>query len=690
MPRVTNCIFCACDLYHPAGTGPLPKVFTRMGLNFNRLTFLPAPARLAQTLSVPLPFSHPIPLSLYYPCTARTNSENALYTRGVWRAASGRRETSYGRPCDSWENVSRTLTSGPWATVPQTLLLASILLTHSSQHSDQSGRSMSATKPNFDTLRFIAEMPFMDRLELSAISGKPQQRVYEDVSVLGRAGLVDTIPHSTPLLSPTRRLYVTLRGLRRLADDEGISLRELLDGYPVSSHWRSLLLERLDAVGVINRVASSVAWATGPLKLKWYRSEPLDAVLTLSDGRTLGILRQGVTSDRTGFSRRIWRLLEGRVPGGLLVIVPDAVTLRHSARLLQRAPGLVLMALEEHVAYPTTQHSDWRTPSGGSYLALGNALSFVRSKAHVPTEGPLARPRTPGGVVIPRTGLDVPDHLLPALLRPGEKRVMDILADWPWITTNDLGGLLGVSKMRVSQLLTRLVEGRIVSRVTSGRRSHMALTDWGLAVLARRDRTAVGRLRKQWSAEPSGFGAPLTWQNVSGRRSGQLARNMEHTEAVHWFISRVAAQARERGFQVVQIDPPHRASRHFWHRDKLRSIHPDAFGMLRKDGHNTPFFLEWERRAVRPSTMASRLAPYLRYYSSHRPTDDHGAQPLVMMVFDDPFVEARFLGVARSEMTRTRVDVPLWVSYRERLEQEGPLGKAWRHPNKLEPSFAFA
>ena len=102
---------------------------------------------------------------------------------------------------------------------------------------------------------------------------------------------------------------------------------------------------------------------------------------------------------------------------------------------------------------------------------------------------------------------------------------------------------------------------------------------------------------------------------------------MEHTEAVHWFISQVAVQARQQGFRVVQFDPPHRASRHFWHQSKLRSVHPDAFGILRKDRKTTPFFLEWERRAVRPGTMAARLAPYLRYYSSTTPMDDHGVQP---------------------------------------------------------------
>ena len=49
----------------------------------------------------------------------------------------------------------------------------------------------------------------------------------------------------------------------------------------------------------------------------------------------------------------------------------------------------------------------------------------------------------PRDLALPKSGLDVPDHMLPALLKPGEKRVMDILADWPWVTTNDLVGMLG-------------------------------------------------------------------------------------------------------------------------------------------------------------------------------------------------------------------------------------------------------
>ena len=116
----------------------------------------------------------------------------------------------------------------------------------------------------------------------------------------------------------------------------------------------------------------------------------------------------------------------------------------------------------------------------------------------------------------------------------------------------------------------------------------------------------------------------MDWRNVSGGRSRQLLRNLEHTAAVHGFLAALARQARALGWDTAQLDPPHRASRHFRHQGALRSVNPDAFGVLRRGPAAWAFFLEWERRAVRPATMTQRLAPYLRYYSSHRPTDDHG------------------------------------------------------------------
>ena len=239
---------------------------------------------------------------------------------------------------------------------------------------------------------------------------------------------------------------------------------------------------------------------------------------------------------------------------------------------------------------------------------------------------------------------------------------------------------MGVSRARFYEIMAPLSEAGLVRRVViEGNR--LALSDRGLALLARRDRASVGAARKRWSVELIGPAAPETWRNVSGRRSRQLLRHAEHTAAVHGFMAALAMQSRSLGGVLTQLDPPLRASRHFRHRDRMRSVHPDAFGVLRRGSTTWPFFLEWERRAVRPSTMAERLDPYLRYYSSRQPTDDHGAQPAVLVVLPDDIAQTHFLRIAREEMDRSGAEVPLLVSHRELVEREAPLGRAWLVPN---------
>ena len=93
---------------------------------------------------------------------------------------------------------------------------------------------------------------------------------------------------------------------------------------------------------------------------------------------------------------------------------------------------------------------------------------------------------------------------------------------------------------------------------------------------------------------------------------------------------------------------------------------------------------------MRPVTMADRIAPYLRYFATARPIDDHGAQPALLIVFDDDIAATHFLRVAREEMDRTRVEAPLWVSHRGLLEKAGPLGPAWRAPDNEGLTYAFA
>ena len=500
--------------------------------------------------------------------------------------------------------------------------------------------------------------------------------------------MVDSIPHATDLLRTTRRFYLTTAGLNRLSDEEGVSLGELLRSHPVSAQWRRILMERLDAVGVIYRVAAAIAAEQGAIGFRWFRREAMDAAILFQDGRSVGIVRQGATSYRTGFSKRLWRLAERPLPGAVLILTPDEVRLRHARRRLTGTPLPALLALEEDAALARADDPVWHLPSIAANLDLRYVLSYIERGGVLPTEAEPSQVSLPDDITLDDLGQAVPDHLLPALLKPAEKRTLDLLSDWPWITPGDLRGLLGVSAARLSQIMIPLVNAGLVRR-DSFEGHRLALTDRGLTMLARRDRTAVGTVRRLWSVASLVSDAPADWRNVSGPRSRQLLRNIEHTDAVHGFVAALSRQSRAQGWEMVQIDPPRKASRYFLHDGRLHSVRPDAFGMVCHGARSWPFILEWERRAVRPVTMAARLAPYLRYFSSHQPIDDHGVQPTILVVFDDDLTQTHFLRVAREEMARARVQLPLLVSHRAALDALGPLGRAWRTSGGSEPTRAF-
>ena len=540
---------------------------------------------------------------------------------------------------------------------------------------------MKTTGSERETLNLLASYPLIDRLELADISGGSRSAAYEAVRRLEDAGLISHIPHAADLTPPTRRYRLTGKGLRTLAEAEGSSLDDLLLSRPVSVQWLRILMDRLDALAVIYRLASTVASVVHPVSLRLYRAGPLDAAMTLPEGRTVGVVRQGHAADRTGFSRRLWKLRDEPRPGTVLVLVTDEVRLRHARKMAPRTVE-ALLALERDAALAGPEDEVWRPAASGPPLDLRNALGRLAPGGRLPEEDPPSKADVPGE--------DAPDadRALPVLLKPAEKRALDLIFDWPWMLRTELASLMDVSTRRASQLVNPLEGFGLVTRPIDGS-GRLALTDRGVALLARRDRTSVAVARRRWSVAPLDAEAPYDWRNVTGGRSRQLLRNIEHTGAVHAFVAALARQAHALGWEMAQIDPPRNASRHFRHEGGTRSVNPDAFGVLRRGPASWSFFLEWERRAVRPSTMATRLAPYLRYYSSHTPIDDHGAKPSVLIVFDDDIAATNFLRVARDEMDRSGVSVPLWVSHSAVIDALGPLGRAWRTPGDWEPAHVL-
>ena len=104
------------------------------------------------------------------------------------------------------------------------------------------------------TLQYLAAMPFLDRLELAAVSDTADRTMHDVVADLKDRRLVASVRHSTDIIASTRRLYVTSLGLRRLAEEEGEDVLNLMQRYPVSRHWRASCLSGWTPL------ASSTGW----------------------------------------------------------------------------------------------------------------------------------------------------------------------------------------------------------------------------------------------------------------------------------------------------------------------------------------------------------------------------------------------------------------------------------------------
>ena len=532
-----------------------------------------------------------------------------------------------------------------------------------------------------EILRALSEMPFLDRLEMVELSGWSRGAVYGAVDKLESGGFCAPAPHAVDPLPPTRRFHLTAAGLQRLAEQEGVSPDELVRRYPVSAQWRRSLMERLDALAAIYRLACAVSRVAFPVRFRWYRSLPLDAGLTLPGGRTVGILRQGLTADRTGFAKRLWRLRQGPIPNTVLILMADEVRLRHARRLLSVAPVPALLAVESRAVLAGAGDRIWTPPAVNAVLDLRYVLERAAPGGELPVEDEPQRATLPDDFAVEGPGWDIPDHLLPVLLKAAEKRALDLVSDWPWLAVKELAGLLG--RLSPQGIPTGQPPGGLRpggppprGRGTAGPhrpgpgpagppRPH--LPGRGEEAVEHRRRRRPGRLplaQRLRQERP-----PVAPQHRAHRRRPCLPGCPDRPGPAAGLGGRPTGPAPQ---SVALLPLPGTDALH--QRRRLRHI-------AEKAKKTWPFFLEWERRAVRPSTMSARLAPYLRYFSSRRPTDDQGIRPSVLVVFEDDIAQTHFLRLAREEMQAHGVNVPLWVSHREAIEQLGPLGQSWRSPN---------
>ena len=259
-----------------------------------------------------------------------------------------------------------------------------------------------------EILRALAAMPFIDRLDLAAVSGWSRGAVYEAVDRLDRGGYCDAVTHATGLFPAAERFHLTAAGLERLAAEEGVSLDDLVRLQPVSDRWRRILMERLDALASVYRLAAVLSSIAYPIRFRWYRAAPLDAAVSLPDGSTVGIVRRGHTSDRSPFANRMWKLRGGPLPGAVLVLMPDPVRLRHARRMLDGFPAPVFLAVESEAVQATPDDPVWSPQAVNNAVGLRQVLDRLAPGGELPEEPESKRASVPADLAVAGPGWSRP------------------------------------------------------------------------------------------------------------------------------------------------------------------------------------------------------------------------------------------------------------------------------------------
>ena len=239
--------------------------------------------------------------------------------------------------------------------------------------------------------------------------------------------------------------------------------------------------------------------------------------------------------------------------------MPDEARLRHARRLLAGAPFPSYLALEMGRRLGGGGSGLWRTPSGAALIDLRTILDHTGPRGPWPDEEPPARASLPADL----DGEAGQDWMLPSMLKPVEKCGLDLISDWPWLTPDHLGALMGLKRSRPPEVVVRLCEMRLAVDARVEGRRRLAVTDRALAMLARRDRASVGAAKSRWSVAPIRADPSLRWRNVAGKRSRQLLRKRRAYRRRPRLHRGPFEAGRSRSREIVQLDPPRRASRYF-------------------------------------------------------------------------------------------------------------------------------
>ncbi len=527
-----------------------------------------------------------------------------------------------------------------------------------------------------ELLHHLSLMPLIDAGELALILGEPLATVHRALTALLKDGLAGRVSHGTAHLPSGHRYYLTKMGIAQAADALDFDTpSELVRAYPVSRQWLTLLIRRMDAMASVYRLAATLSPGVDGLetRVEFQRRGRFDAVITLHNGRSFGVVRQGLALRRRSLYDRLRAIAEyrpARRPSVVLVLVPSPWEQRLTDEFCRNADLRdCYVGVERRETLEEWDRTGWISSNwvvGRTYRTLEQVVSQADLGGRFPWETPERK----------RASLPDPERMVqtaPAFgMSPAEKRVLDLITDHPMIPREHLARWLGVSDGRISQMTRSLTHTwSLVEQ--QGKRGDVryTLSERGIRYITRRDRAQLATTMAAWSTQPSadnqGRPRPL------GHRILTWERQTSHADGITWFLSELAAEARAEGASELQWSVPTARSDRAFNRGE-DAIAPDAVGHLLTNGLHVPFYFEHELRARHPRGVAARLRPYVRYYRSDASAEDQPPFPTTLFMVDTEEVAETYASTA-SRMTA--MAPPILVSSRELLSYRGILGRSW-------------
>ena len=499
----------------------------------------------------------------------------------------------------------------------------------------------------FDSL---SRMPFIDSAELSRVLGEPHATVHRALSDLLADGIAGRVSHGTAHLPSSQRYHLTAQGIREAAELLGFETPSyFVRAYPMSREWLTLLIRRMDAVASVYRLAASMSPGIDSLRshVEFHRRGRFDATITLHDGRSFGVMRQGLALRRRSLYDRLRAIAEydySRRPSAVLILTPSVWEERLTTRFCEdRNIRDCYVAVESRNALEGRDLRLWHKHSwvGSTYRTLEDVSAHGSPGGRRSIASPERK----------RASLPRPERMARAApafgVSPSEKRTLDLITDHPMIPREHLARWLGVSEGRVRQMMHSLVDtwGFVERRGNRGD-TRYTLSAEGIRYVTHRDRAQLPTTQGIWSTA-------LTTDRQGrrrhvGHRIETWARQTKHADGITWFLSKLQAETRpDPDSELLWSVPTARSDRAYNWGDS--AIAPDAVGKVTAEGLHVPFYFEYELRARHPRGVIARLEPYESYYWSNEHRDDQPPYPVTLFVVDTEDVEDTYVAYRRPD-----------------------------------------